>query len=83
MTKNGAVMDNKFEQKKEKRYLKENNVFEGGWMNVRRPAAKCTFMMLTSKTYLKIMKWFIRSRIPKILHYRAIAITCFLNISEV
>ena len=49
MTKNGAVMDNKFEQKKEKRYLKENNVFEGGWMNVRRPAAKCTFMMLTSK----------------------------------
>ena len=36
-------------KKKEKRYLKENNVFEGGWMNVRRPAAKCTFMMLTSK----------------------------------
>ena len=61
MTKNGAVMDNKFEQKKEKRYLKENNVFEGGWMDVRRPAAKCTFMMLTSKTYLKIMKWFIRN----------------------
>ena len=52
-------------KKKEKRYLKENNVFEGGWLNVRRPAAKCTFMMLTSKTYLKIMKWFIRTRIPK------------------
>ena len=66
-------------KKKEKRYLKENNVFEGGWMNVRRPATKSTFMMLTSKTYLKIMKWFIRTRIPKIL---TIATTCFLNISE-
>ena len=29
-TTNGGVMDNKFEQKNEKRYLRENNIREDG-----------------------------------------------------